>query len=328
MAFRRGADAAQEAASFSFSGRTPYFRLEDGERAILRFVTDADADENGVGGWITVDQHQMVPTKPQPDDFSGDRWPQVMSAVCRRDEAFDYGECYICDVIVKELKEKATDKRKKVRGEATGRTWALACLREEVREGGRVVGYRNQKREVTREQDGKTTTTEEPAIVIINMAYGNFFQNLQAPASHYGTVLDRDYLIVRRGKELATEYQVLPLDPILVENGERFDLRNPEHLKVYGFESAAAADEALVGEVSNRASDDYYARFFDPTKTPSDGGGPQGAQPPSNDVDEERLKAMQERLMNYQPSAQPLTNGPTAPGSSSSGAQPSGMRAY
>src|ERR1019366_536127 len=105
-----------------------------------------------------------------------------------------YSECFLCGVGAKRTK----------------RTWALAVLREEVREGGKVIGYRDVKREVTFAAtnadgtEGETSTTIEPAIVAINLAGGNFFGPVEAVTSYYGTALDRDFVIKRKGDGLDT----------------------------------------------------------------------------------------------------------------------------
>jgi hypothetical protein len=330
MSLRRGAEAAQDASKFGYSGRLPFFGLEDGEKAFVRFITDAEANEDGVGGWITVDQHMGVPTKPAPDDYEGDRWPPAMPAVCRNDVQLrdKLGDCYICAHLVGQKSEAAWGGEIK---EPTGRTWALACLREEVKENGKVVGYKDQKRTVTRIVDSKEVKEEERAVVLVNMGYKNFFANVQAPAGWYGTILDRDLVIIRKGTKLKTEYQVIPLDPIIMEGGGRYDLREPEVMKRYGYDSIAAADKALEDAVMERASDDFYARFFDPTKEPAPSRGGKGnnggdTQPArTNDVDEERLRAMQERLQGYSaPDASGDSESPSEPATAGSG----GMKSY
>jgi hypothetical protein len=315
--FRKGAEAAADASKGGGNfARTQFFGIEDGKTAIVRFLTDAQ-------DWIVVDQHQVVPTKPAPADWpAGSNWPEKMGSVCRKDPAFAgvYDECYICDHVVD---------GKKVR-KAGARTWALACLREEVLGDGtdalggpdmkgKVVGIRDQTREVTLpEKDGQPEkTVTEKAIVVVNMGYKNFFSILQGFAGRYGTVLDRDYWIKRSGSSTDTTYQIVPLDPIETASG-RFDLRNPEFMARY------QSDVDLEQVISDRADDEFYARFFDPRVTVSKEGkveasGQQAAPPPppDQDVSPERMAALASRVKGYGPQgdAPPLTT-------ESSGTQP------
>lgn len=288
--FRRGADAAQEASKAGGNfARTEFFKIEDGKTAILRFLTDAE-------DWIVVDQHQMVPTKGRPADYPTDaNWPEKMGAVCRNDPAFEgvYEDCYICDHIVD---------GKKVR-KPGARTWALACLREEVVEDGKVVGLRDLTREVTiPEKDGQPEkTVTEKAIVVVNMGFKNFYAILQGFAGRYGTVLDRDYWVKRSGAGTDTTYQIVPLDPIETEQG-RFDLRNEGMMARY------ETDMNLEDIISERADDEFYARFFDPRFTATkDGVVKTGEAPaaapaqPEQDVSAERMAALADRVKGYGP---------------------------
>lgn len=290
--FRRGADAAKEAASKSSGSsfaRTHFFGIKDGERAVVRFLTDAT-------DWLVVAQHSMVTTRPAPADFKGN-WPQANTAVCRRDVAFSgmYSDCYVCD----HVQGKGGKPSKPVQ-----RQWALAVLREEVTDGGRVVGYRDQVRKVAEMRDGQPTgvEVEEKAVVVINMAYNNFFSALDGYAGIYGTVLDRDYLIKRTGGGLDTTYQIVPIDPITLSDGRRFDLREPDLMARY----EPLPDLGAI--VTERSSDEYFARFFDvrlPQPASTEGRSNPAAQSVptatvvSNDVDADALAALAARVKGY-----------------------------
>lgn len=266
MAFRRGAEAAKEASKGAAFDRTKFFGIEDKEKIVVRFLTDANIDPatidaehpEGYGAWITVQQHQMVTTKARPDDYPKDsKWPERMGAVCRKDPGIAADDCYICDFLVDGKKLK----------KPSGRTWAWACIREEVVEDGKLQGYKDKTREVTRKKPDseETETIVEKDVVVVNMGWKNFFSILSGYAGHYGTVLDRDYVITRDGDDTSTTYSIIGLDPIVIDDkGTRLDMRNPEHLKRYGWGSALEAEEALVAVISERASDEFYARFFDP----------------------------------------------------------------
>lgn len=288
--FRTGADAAKDAASKSGAAfsKTNYFSLGDGEEAIVRFLTDADS-------WVTVEQHQYVATKPAPADYTGN-WPRVMGAVCRKTKLLDgstlHADCYICEHIAKP--DGSPQK-------PSSRTWALAVLREEVRnENGQVVGFRDQTREVAELKDGKPTgsTKTEKAAVVLNMGYRNFFSALQGFAGRYGTVLDRDYYIQRQGNDTQTQYHIVPVDPIDVADPDnananiRFDLRDSRFMQRYATD---APDLEQI--VMDRASDSFYERFFD-----RGASAPAAEQPVasnSNDVDDAKVAELAARIKGY-----------------------------
>lgn len=295
--FRKGADQAKSAQKSGFS-RVDYFQISDEDEAILRFITDAREDSSlaHVDAWITVDQHQMVPTKLKPDGYEG-KWPTSMSAVCRYDEAFAgiYEDCFVCDKLV-------DDDRVRKPGP---RIWALAAHREKVigdgtkelggpENEGKLVGYTDQTRKVEVKVDGKTKTVVQPNIVIVNMGWRNFFSPLDGFANQYGTVLDRDYWIRRSGGGTDTTYQIVALDPI-----PGYDLRDPEVMEKY------ASNLDLGQIVSDMASDKYYGRFFDTRVTVSDDDDDEETtssvsakeqQKPEGDASPDKLKALVDRV--------------------------------
>src|SRR5690606_28112718 len=112
--------------------------------------------------------------------------------------------------------------------------------------------------------------------VIVNLGYNNFFGKLTGFAKVYGTILDRDYHIRRRGSgPRDTDYIISPLDPIPVaddkpgiegKDGRRYyDLRHPEIAARYEYHTT------LEDIIAHRASDEYYHRFFDKRVTVVDG---------------------------------------------------------
>lgn len=285
--------------------------------AIVRFLTDHVAVESNPIPWITVDMHSFVPTKPKPADWpEGNRWPQTMGAACRNDKIFKvkYGDCYICTL-------------KKGDGKpyyANGTTWALAVLREEVigtaemvaagqipqEAVGSVVGVRDITKEVAvTDAEGKPVegqTKRVPEIVIVQQKWKNFWSIVQGFAGRYKTVLDRDYHITRNGHDTDTTYQIVPLDPITMPDGTVYDLRRKDLM-----EQKYPNLPDLRTFVARQASDDYYALFFDPSKTPpprtkKDEGqtgqaGPATPTPQSTEPSSEHLNALASRLGGYQP---------------------------
>lgn len=338
-----GADNA-EAAQKKYAGsgdRIPFFALEDKGSAIVRFITDAftpsEGDENfGVFPytvpWITVDQHSMVPTKPQPKGYEGN-WPKSMSCVCRKDKVFKakYGDrCYVCENVKKQGGKPNL---------GSPRTWALVCLREEVKgtqemvdakqipasAKGKVVAIRDKTREI-KKVDAEGKETGEVRLVkdvqVLNLGWKNFFASLQGMAGRYQTVLDRDFEITRKGSDTSTIYQITPLDPIQTADPDDkdkkvvLDLRDRRFMARYADSESEDVEERIKAipdlrkTVARLASDDFYSRFIDPTMKRDDedssdssaqpAGSP--AAPSGTDVpDGDALAALKDRVSGYNP---------------------------
>jgi len=321
--FGRGGAAAEEAdeavrkASGKKFHKVPFLSIDDGGYQILRYLTDSP-------DWLWVKQHTGVPTKNPPKDYEGN-WPESMPSTCRYDDAFAgiYSDCYICDAKLHNKWKRPCNPQVRI--------WAIAVLREEVKgtqemadagqiqpnQVGFVVGCRDVYREApVLDADGKDTgeVKQELALVLVNNPVSNYFQGLQSAYGTYGTVCDRDYKVERKGSGKDTEYHNISLDktPNLMPGTDKWQryLDAIEEQKV-----------DLEKIVSDKASDDYYARFFDPNKTPeprqsdeADKGGASTAQQsaaPSNDVDPEQLAAMRERIKGgAQKAASPAASAP------------------
>lgn len=265
MTFRKGGSAAEEAekesnASGGRRDKSPdYFSLkEDQASTVIRLLTDHD-------DWIYVEQHSFVPTKAAPKGV--EKWPKAMTSVCRKDPAFDghYGDCYICDNKVKNSFGKVASSRIRV--------WALAVERELVRGDGSealggpakkgvVIGVRDKVDEVDElNAEGKTTGNKVnyPRLLVINQPMKGFFANLKALHGLYGTVCDRDFAITRDGTGTDTNYKIVPIDPIP-------DLKPGTPAWELYTQSVAERQVNLEVIVAEKASDEYYGRFFDPSK--------------------------------------------------------------
>lgn len=312
-ALRRGGDSAQEAADAAGGGkfaRVNYFSLDENKSGVYRFLTDSP-------DWYYVKQHPSVPTKNKPNDFKGN-WPQSMPAVCRHDEAFTglYDDCYICDTPVMSPHDPTKALKPAIR------VWALAVEREPVVEEGVVKGYRTVMEEVpARNEKGEPIegkTIKQMKIVVVNMGMKNFFSGLQGIYGLFNSVCSRDMMIRRTGTGIATDYQIIPLDEIPTLKGPiiKVDPQTQVRTEIapateaWGkFEDAVKAQNIdLAKLIADRASDEYYARFFDPSKTSAPtaqtGQSTQAteqaasapAQPSSDVVDQDRLAAMAARV--------------------------------
>jgi hypothetical protein len=291
--------------------RVEYFKLKDEERIVIRLLDDYNE-------WIYVNQHGFVPTKGAPKDATDEQkqnWPAKMGAVCRHDPAFDYEECYICDHMVNEKGKKYWPSQK---------FYVRALVREGfigteemANEGlipknkvGRVAGYLDAEEEYEEtDADGKGTGKKvtRKKFVLINLGMQNFFAHLQGFGDVYGTVLDRDYSVQRKGTDLDTKYSIVALDV-----DPDFDLTNEatrEEYEKYATEAGIGLEQ-LEKLISEKASDEFYARFFDPTKTvkakkdsdeeteveQSAAPVEQQAKPAESSVNADKLRAMKERV--------------------------------
>lgn len=312
--FGMGGEAAVEA-SKTLGGnfaKVEYFHLDKpDDYMFLRILTDSQQ-------WVYAKQHIGFPTKNAPQGYTG-KWPTSMPASCRYDEGFKgyYADCYPCDH--PEIKDKWGNPFK-----AKVRVWALACVREEViGDGseelggeamrGQRLGFRDAMREVAERNDkGEETgnTIKERRIIVINMATHNFFGGLQGIFGIYKTVCDRDYIVKRRGTGKDTDYDIMPMDVIEgIKPGTERWKQYEESIEQQGID--------IKKIIVDRASDDYFARFLDPTKTPpppaggtpaaSGGDAPQGApveqqQAASTpEVSGDALAAMRDRVRSHVP---------------------------
>jgi hypothetical protein len=294
--FRTGAEDAQKSSKRASFARAVYFQMKDGETKIIRLLTEHDS-------WINVNEHNFVPTKPAYEGYKGDKWPSHSSAICRntkmQNEQPMFGDCFICEFVGGRP------------GRAAARTFGLAVEREEVREDGKLLGFRDKTREVKRKVEGKEETKTEKAIVIVDQAWSNFWNILDGFAKEYGTILDRDYKVTRNGDDKDTTYQIVPMeripwnDPDTGKQTEAydgyFDVRNPK--------VAARYEDApdLADELSRRASEEYYSMFFDTRvayKPKDDAASTAQAEhaatnteKPSGDADPARLQALRNRIL-------------------------------
>jgi hypothetical protein len=278
-----GLQAAEYAKAAAAARRALYgnayitqFLQDDGDNVRVRFLTDEPH-------LIETLQHGMVKTKPAPKDKPADRgWPETLSAVCRHtpvgpDRHPAFPDCYICDNIRDEKGKKSF---------AGTRLWGLAVIREpvigtaEMVTAGQIqphqvnqeVSYRDKTEEVDElDADNKPTgkKVQRKVIVIVNMAQANFWSPLMTNRVFFGTIVDRDYLVVRKGakKTQKVQYEFVALNPVYVKHPESgqvviFDLRDPKLAAVY--EGQGMDLTKLRKHVARLASKKFYDRFFDP----------------------------------------------------------------
>lgn len=318
--FRMGTEEAEKASARTQFIRTGYLSIDEGQSAIVRLLTDHN-------NLVTVQQHNNAPTRPKPANHNG-KWPQSMPAVCRADKAFrefDYPDCFL-DVMYEKTGSKRDYK-------PTSRSWGLAVVRKKIMREGKFVGFEDEMVEIV---DADKNKVKIPRIVTLNYSWLNFWNNFNAMKETQGTWLSNDVLITRSGKEVDTTYSVAPypqvgLDGLQLANTESkdedgnviaFDPRNMDHAAKYitaigldpkQFQTPGEAFKTALGTlVAERASDEFYARFFD-TRVEQ----PESSVVPADHVDkpaddmpsEEALQAMAARV-----GAHPTPEAPAALG--------------
>jgi hypothetical protein len=289
--FRTGGDAAEQAAATSFGGARYFSLAKPGDRAIIRMLTEQDA-------WPYVSQHGFMPTKPKPANLKDDaKWPKQMPAICQNDPALaempGMGDCYLC----KAPQYQGNDKFGKKLSRTAVRVWALCCLREEVKEDGKVVGYRDKLVEIE-DKDGTKKRVRD--IQVINMSTRNFFGHFSSMYHVYHTVRDRDYLIQRRNEGKDTDYPPVPLDKVIGHEP------GSESWAVYD-ESLKEQDLDLVKIMMERCSMEYYNKFFIPGEgesVPEAEKNGEAAPTPSA----EKLSDIKARIKSYQPKSADAAN--------------------
>lgn len=258
-----------------------WFKLADKETVIVRFLDDAHE-------WLSVLQHPFAPTRPAPDSLDAEakkKWPQQLSPICRRTPEFMQffpDGCYICDEMHNVRPNPRGKKSTKYFSQV--RLWCRAVEREAVivkdqtmasqydAQIGDILGYRDVEVEVDEtDAEGNSTGKKimKKKILVINMALKNFFGPLQGYADVYGTVLDRDYQITRKGADQTTDYNIVPLNPIERADGSRLHMGKSMEI-VNGQETDRllrdiyfADGPDLFAIVEGRLDDEFYNRFFD-----------------------------------------------------------------
>lgn len=347
--FRTGMEEAAKSQNASFQ-RVEYFKLDDGESVVVRFLRDYDECAN-------VDVHTMVPVqKAKPEGRQN--WPKTVGAVCRRTELgngnYLFPDCYICD----HIRTQSGSVPKK-----SQRTYGLVVIREQViGDGtealggpamqGKLLGYRDKMKDVqVTDATGKATGATESVrdIRIVGQAYKNFWSHLEGMAGVHGTLLDRDYYIKRKGDDTSTEYQVVHLDQQHMKKADGstviFDLRDPEFAQRYGITIGPDTwtpnpknpqftklvrhypeDLDIDKHIMRQMDDHYYGMYFDPrlpqetrggSATSGDGQAAPVQPKPNTEASADQMEALRNRVTGYaqqQPAASPeATEAPPAP---------------
>lgn len=178
---------AKERQQQSNSRSANYFRWKDGDKKILRFLTD---------DVVTADFYEyVIGADGKPHDF------------LYSPDVFDGAEDFVLKYGGKQHESGLSGPL--VAPKTIERTVGLAVLRKEVSspKGSQVV-------DDIYDQEVGDKKLKSRWFGIVKQSQGNFWYSLiNGYASRYGTICDRDYEITRDGAGLDTKYSIVPLDP-------------------------------------------------------------------------------------------------------------------
>jgi len=196
MALKKGMSAVRESIERSQKSSGPktydqtnWFYWNAGDTKALRFLTDS----NDI---YVVPVHENVPTHDG----------KKKTFVCR--EAFD-AKCELCA-----REHGAPGKYRRDVG------YGVAVLREEVREDGKITGYRDVTSEYTETVDGKTVTKKKPYVGIVSQGMRNFWNQIAVISEKYGSLRDREIEIIRQGAGTDTTYMAFALPEKIITDKE------------------------------------------------------------------------------------------------------------
>lgn len=276
MPLSRGAEAAEKIADEiararkrSF-GRLDQLIIKDGDDPVyLRLITDkADV--------YSFEVHSYMPTKPQPEGFKGDKWPDKMWGVCRKDRQFRLGGpdgmplegwedgydgvCYLHD----RWAGVPDPKFKKDMSRTRYLTYGIAAVRELVKDPatGKPVGLRDK---MTEHKDKDGNVHQVPQLVIVAMNYETFWAAPAASAYITGTWSDADVKVTRK----ENEYTVATLRPTPdLAPGTKAWEAYTSTLELIGFD--------LETYLLDHSTLDHYRRWFIEGEEPEGGYGRKG----------------------------------------------------
>lgn len=305
----KGATAAEKISDDIRSSRSSFWRpkfisIKGGESYMMRPITSLD-------DLIVADTHSFMPTKPKPEEYSGD-WIQSMWAICAKDVMFrlrdeagnptdsfesGYGTCYLHDHYAGKLDPKF----KKDMSIPGSQTYALVVLREPVYDPAtnNIVGFKDKLVEY-KDSDGKIH--QIPDFRVVSQKWSNFWAAVAAAAFMDGEIRNKDFAVKRKDNEYTIT--AAPATPSHQPGTDSWKVYEEALALVGGFDLG----EYLIAH----STPDHYARWFDPDKTPEGGYARKGdgdagetasagdeaaaATPGAAEVDAAEMAAFQEML--------------------------------
>lgn len=204
QALREHGEKQAAQSSGNVSGKINYFKWDNGDKKIIRFLTD-DIITAKFYEYVVDARGKFQNFIYAPDVFGEGTEDFVKKYGGKRYENGNSGPL--------------------VEPKLIERTAGIAVLRKEIQKPGGGTEIVDHVEDITiGEQQFKSRW-----FGIVRQAYGNFWHMLSDLGMRYGTLCDRDYEIRRTGERLDTKYSIIPLDPDP-------DLRDMESLhKYYGY---------------------------------------------------------------------------------------------
>lgn len=90
----------------------------------------------------------------------------------------------------------------------------IAVLREEYRDENGRIAFRDKVEKYSYEKDGKTIEGENLIYGVVIQGYRNFWSSVEGYHDRFGTIMDRDYTVQRKGNGVDTNYVFIPEEKI------------------------------------------------------------------------------------------------------------------
>ncbi len=182
------------------TGKLNYFSLDPGEIVYVRFLDDFPITAKFYE-WIINNQGKTSEFICAPDlykydpDWQGTDWVQKWTSV---EPGIGWTKAYKSD--------------KLILPKQTERTVGIAVLREPARDdSGNVIP--NQFQDVLESLDVDNEQHTALHFMLVRQALSNFWDQMVGYHGLYGTIMDRDYRIERKGGDQKTTYQAIPMNP-------------------------------------------------------------------------------------------------------------------
>ena len=258
-------------ASSSGGGKRSFHRLREIDKGTLK---DGDVRIRPVfdgDDILFANFHDFVPTKEQPEAFTGKKWPSMMGAVCGRDENYGHGACYVCD---NGIKGKFGPMR------PAAMTYFLVNVRTPIlgEKGplrGHVIGSESAMIDYP---VGNDETKTLPELAIVRLPIRSIGPALFKSWEAHDTICAHDWVLSREGEGKETKYSIASDRP----DESFYRLEDPETGEVSEVWNNAFSEVLdvlkpdLKGELKNRGSKEWYDRWFDPEGEVEWGGKKEG----------------------------------------------------
>lgn len=269
-------DAVDKSRGVSDGPPTTFYTWKDGESRIVRFVSDEP---------VTIGFHSWFrcPDGKRRDFACGNQ----LQGDARHD-------CPICKMTYTDEK---TGKEKNYW--PSTQSIGLAIEREPILERGRMVGAKDKIREepVTFKMgDEELSFSDLPHLGMMKQSIGNFWDQLAGYYARFGTIMDRDYEITRRGEKTDTKYTIVALEPeddLRVMDGKFTDVEKTRELIQTRYEKSIAAHSSPVEYIERMGNAKRYESLLSekPDSSESDGESSNKEESAAMSSFEQRLKA-------------------------------------